>query len=629
MGSSPKRTENEIRDHLSEHLGLIEEGLTLIDKEVVLHNDKGAKGFLDIFARTADGKFLIIEVKRSDGAAREAIQELVKYIALLKQNMLVKYAEVRLMVASTEWRELIVPFSEFVRSAPYDCRGLRLVLGPDGFTERAESMELAPEEHPRRLSRRQYIWGFDNETQARIGIPIIAAHMREMGLRDFVILLLAISAGSDPDKRFLYFAQQELSFESYMSHIRRRLSIEDLAEFEAWLDDLTEMEDKVGEAAYKIWQEDGELYRKLKYSSAEIAAPEKARAWFAPNTLVSAEVFRFGRFEDDHITDEIIKAEILGEEGSSFYHVDISANLSSRPEMAALLAAADNLLDLNPAWRTAIHDLCAYASGTGAAYVRLHAFSNEDIILTVAAATIGNPEYIPFFKFEIVRADEIEQVFGTIEWSGRQPDLDKVLDDYFRGDAFSYLMLRHFGEHRHSNADLMAEMGLSYGIGRAGENEPIAVRVRASSIDDARGGDRKFLSAFLEDNSEFTRGLVDLLVEHDQEFAQLHEKAFLSFMEYKLEDAVNPKDRTRGFYWFSAVEKCDICKRDMSGARFMIDGLVGLQGSCMCAICFGKTGNRIAWGSGQLYERDERGWRLVGGLRPQDDDDEATAVQWD
>src|SRR5579871_5898540 len=124
MGSSPKRTENEIRDHLSEHLGLIEEGLTLIDKEVVLHNDKGAKGFLDIFARTADGKFLIIEVKRSDGAAREAIQELVKYIALLKQNMLVKYAEVRLMVASTEWRELIVPFSEFVRSAPYDCRGL-------------------------------------------------------------------------------------------------------------------------------------------------------------------------------------------------------------------------------------------------------------------------------------------------------------------------------------------------------------------------------------------------------------------------------------------------------------------------------------------------------------------------
>jgi len=55
-----KRTEGEIRDHLLENLDLVEDGLTLIGKETLLRNIRGARGFLDIFARTSDGKFLII-----------------------------------------------------------------------------------------------------------------------------------------------------------------------------------------------------------------------------------------------------------------------------------------------------------------------------------------------------------------------------------------------------------------------------------------------------------------------------------------------------------------------------------------------------------------------------------------
>src|ERR1035438_6386845 len=106
MVSQAKRKEFEIRDQLAHNLDLIEGGLSLIEKEAMLPNDKGAKGFLDIFCRTASGKYLIIEVKRSDTAARDAIQELVKYVALLKQNLLVKDTEIRLMVASSEWHEL-------------------------------------------------------------------------------------------------------------------------------------------------------------------------------------------------------------------------------------------------------------------------------------------------------------------------------------------------------------------------------------------------------------------------------------------------------------------------------------------------------------------------------------------
>jgi hypothetical protein len=185
MSSQLKRAESEIRDQLARDLDLIETGLSLIDKEVLLPNDKGAKGFLDIFCRTVNGKYLIIEVKRSDAAAREAIHELVKYVALLKQNLLVKGTEVRLMVASSEWHELLVPFSEFVRSVPYDCDGVRLILGDDGLVASTDEIVLAPEEKWRRLSRRHAIWGFKDEEGALAAIPIISDYLHTVGFARF------------------------------------------------------------------------------------------------------------------------------------------------------------------------------------------------------------------------------------------------------------------------------------------------------------------------------------------------------------------------------------------------------------------------------------------------------------
>ncbi|WP_104041470.1 endonuclease NucS domain-containing protein [Vibrio hyugaensis] len=70
--------ENEIRDYISSRLHLVEDGLELVDKEHYLKNDHGASGFLDIFARSKTGQLVIIEIKRTNSAAREAIQELYR-----------------------------------------------------------------------------------------------------------------------------------------------------------------------------------------------------------------------------------------------------------------------------------------------------------------------------------------------------------------------------------------------------------------------------------------------------------------------------------------------------------------------------------------------------------------------
>ena len=359
------RTEEEIRDHLVRNLDLIEPGLTLVEKEKFLRNDEGATGFIDIFARSASGQLVIIEIKRSDAAARQAVQEIVKYAALVKQNILVKETEVRLIAASTDWRELLVPFSEFVRATRYACEGRRIILGPQGLPSGTELVELAPAEQPRRISRRHFIWEFDDEVAARAAIPVFASYLEGVGLEDFVIALLAIRGSHDKNQRFLYFAQQELSLNVYMALIRKRFSAEDVADFEGSISDFSEEEDKVSEAADKVWEDDDSiddsLYERLGATGAQIAPPEKARCWFDPSMLVSVEIIRFGRFIDPRLTDETIVAEIVGNGGEFFHHGQSRADLGSKPEIDALLRVSDNLFFFNPIWRTAVRDLCDYA----------------------------------------------------------------------------------------------------------------------------------------------------------------------------------------------------------------------------------------------------------------------------
>jgi len=169
----------------------------------------------------------------------------------------------------------------------------------------------------------------------------------------------------------------------------------------------------------------------------------------------------------------------------------------------------------------------------------------------------------------------------------------------------------------------MAEMGLSYGIGIVEQEKLVPVRVRASSIDQLKGSDYQPLSTFPDANSEFTKNLVELFLEHEQEFGIVFNKARLGFSEHKLAKSTNPTDLARGVYWSGEVDECQVCGRDMSEVRFMLDSAIAPHGpwACMCAACFEEAGSRIGWGYGQLYERDKKGWRLVGGGRPDDNNE--------
>jgi RecB family endonuclease NucS len=65
--------ENLILDHLSANLYIIDNNLTLIEKEFELKKSLSSKGVVDILAKDLYGNFLIIESKRIAASSHETI----------------------------------------------------------------------------------------------------------------------------------------------------------------------------------------------------------------------------------------------------------------------------------------------------------------------------------------------------------------------------------------------------------------------------------------------------------------------------------------------------------------------------------------------------------------------------
>ncbi len=115
--------EDQFRDFLAVNLNLIEQGLRLVSTNYSVTTQQGANGALDILAKDKHGSFVIIEVKRSESAARQALHELSKYLAAFLTTERVDEHKLRCFVVSTLWHELDTPLAYFRSTTKVDVKG--------------------------------------------------------------------------------------------------------------------------------------------------------------------------------------------------------------------------------------------------------------------------------------------------------------------------------------------------------------------------------------------------------------------------------------------------------------------------------------------------------------------------
>ena len=85
---------------------------------------------IDILAKDVFNNFVIIEVKRANNSARDTITEILKYHALIKQKYKAKDGEIRIIIISTHWSEIIRAFSELVNNTTYAIKGYKIEIDP-------------------------------------------------------------------------------------------------------------------------------------------------------------------------------------------------------------------------------------------------------------------------------------------------------------------------------------------------------------------------------------------------------------------------------------------------------------------------------------------------------------------
>lgn len=496
-----------IRDLLAADLSVLEEGIELVKIEQYIPKSLGTRSFLDILAKDKAGHWVIIEIKKTDAAAREAAHEVFKYVEAIQRHFGVRKDEIRAIVASVEWTELLVPFSMLRNETSIAVEGVQLLPDIPGKSLDILPIEPVPVNQGRYLAPWHELNLYHDEESLKSGIASYDRFCKAKGIDDYVLLVLKaaddfnekasfavnqtlqqiakIFGDGAPEElpiqprqldRFeyiLYFAPQILSREFCLAVLARDpeifeevLACTDDMDTEAELCTLHEYLYDLDPRPYRDHFEIGyaaKLSQKLLIDEEWTIERVERRGTFARNTLLS---------------DEAIIDELKGSTGSSRQSFKRSVSLSNRAHMASAKEGLTEALFTNPAWQAQIKRVLDEASAAwpdGSADIDLFGPSSG-IFTLYFIATDGSGSHLPQYEVAVFDADEqlVSVYFGLLVPEGQPVALQALLDKYYKGRIGQLMFLASAGFFEIRDADVMDDLGLVYRTFRMDEPEGAA-----------------------------------------------------------------------------------------------------------------------------------------------------------
>ena len=449
--------EREIRDRLASNLTIIEPNLELIDTEFPVKNSQGASGFIDILARdVATGMLVVIEIKRDDKTARAAIHELIKYIALLRQQGTLEHS-LRCLVLSFSWNELLVPVSEFARMADFPVEGKNLILDDFGTISCSERITLLNRSTELRFCPEHSLFQFfDATTRAEAALAVEKA-LKALDVEDYVLLVLDYNHSDAIDTNFgLYLAVTVVPI-SY-EHPKR-----DLIDSESWHDELAILYD-----AY-------EAARPVIFNGGSPVGFATVRAhWDVKN------INRFGRWKNQLIDDE----QIMNELSSSVSDNPVQCLATSNPRFSEhwnrTKKHVSTILQWNHSWNQISAAYLNELETCSDINVEFNVFEPSNIIdaLYEIAVVLSDQSLtdsdaveqavrlktIPYFTLLAKSKTSEKFVFGTLCWVDETPPVQPAEDSILEalGDFRRYIRANISKEQGAFNERLIESLNLNF-----------------------------------------------------------------------------------------------------------------------------------------------------------------------
>lgn len=649
-----------LRDLLASKINTLEDGLVLLDTEEYIPSALGTRSFIDILAKDARGCWVLIELKRSQAASREAIHEIYKYVEAVKGHFGARDDEIRAIIVSTEWKELIVPFSRFVTDTSISVSGMKISVSEHDGAIAAESIQPLKMNSGRVLSPWHEISLYTSYKRLLGGIASYDASCKAKGINDYImvelkapegfyessVLATAVSlrgisgvTGEITEEEvasvagkmnrldhMIYFVPQLQTAGEYLEMIRSDLEqYEEAKEFSGHME---------GDELLCSLQEYA-LYAspKVDRDYFEIGYPAKFRCKLLEDEgWIITSVHRRGAFARNNIlTDETILGEIGGDAGTSGQRLKRVIGLSDKAEFTQFLRDVDEALPNNPVWagmvRTQLEEARKdFPSGTAEASI----FAPSTGVMTIFFATTQEmgmlyvPSYTILIQDEVgVRRVYVGQLSAADDASQPPETFANILAKYYDNDICSLLLCATWGGCDSRDIDIMEDVGLIYDSFRC-EIQMEGVKFFKMKNNRWRGVDQIIpyaeFNRYLGINERLVRIIVNKLGPRFKGGICDGSRSNLL-----LQKAVDPITVAKGKFHPSTPEDCDICTIPLAGEQFFSDGR--LRGDSawanMCADCSIYHGEGIGWGTGQLYRKERDGrWLMVAGS-PDEEDDES------
>ncbi|OOG76458.1 endonuclease NucS domain-containing protein [Algoriphagus sp. A40] len=426
------KVEHIIRDWLVINPQFIEPGLEVVDKEHYLPDDAGTSGFIDILCKDPFNNFVIVEIKRSDPAARQTFTEVLKYAELIQQTYQARKSELRIIILSTHWDEILRAFTHICFHSSIPIKGFQLFI--NGETKIPETKEeivpISSSNFSRKFMRQQMCYLFFNEENRQNANHKIQEIMKGAEIKDYVSIDLDAGKARDTFYPFaLNLAIQKIPKEDLLKKISN-LGGEDHIDME---ENEFETEDGYLEFLNDV------LFLSLDFTrfsdSAEASYAENFDSIINVQNWKIKSLNRFGIFKSDpRYTEFMLLKELKGHDGNSHNKFVGFTESSQKERFLEIRIESKASIQNIPFWSEIIDKvLDDLAKGKQEFKMVLDIYSLPSLLQSLFFATInGNPDYFPKILFFIFfeKPEKTIAYEGKILWNGRSPN-PKILNKSF------------------------------------------------------------------------------------------------------------------------------------------------------------------------------------------------------
>lgn len=471
--------ESTLRDLIAQKMCKLKPGLTLLQKEQYIPSEHGTKSFIDLYAKDENGRHVLIELKRSTVAARQAIHEVNKYIECVKQYFGAKDSEVHVIIASTEWTELVIPFSRLYADSAFSIEGIQIDVSEDQSDFQVRPILPLPISQGRFIAPWHNVYWYADSESFQQGIAAIENAYREKGIDDYVIakfhlpdpsmLYLYRSAIKDKIANMLnafpineyiaYTAVQMLPIDKCLQILSRDENM--LAEAQELLPDMDE------EEALCYLHESVETVDPFpRCDHYEIGYPAKFSEIFGHEDCTPLGIIRHGIFSRNTVlNDDTLYSELRGEDGSTGQRFKKTVQMHNNAYIKNLRENITTALKSNPVWQNHILriieeiklefpnseiDISIYNPGTGI-FTIYYALTKEQGFL-----------YLPSYHILVKNPEEVRLYFGALEESESALSFPQLLNKYYYGDLNTLLLAVTWGGRDERDSDIIEDLGAQY-----------------------------------------------------------------------------------------------------------------------------------------------------------------------